>query len=104
MHERSGCVNRIADLRKKAGLTQKELAEQLNINSITLSRYETGDRQPSFETVSRLSEIFECSSTKYIMGFDTTKGENEVTVSKSEYEYLKEIERKYNEIKALVAD
>lgn len=61
-------LNRIAELRKKAGLTQKELAEKLNINSVTLSRYETGSRKPSFETLRELSKIFNYASTSYIMG------------------------------------
>lgn len=33
---------KIADLRKKKGLTQTQLAEMLNISNKTVSRWETG--------------------------------------------------------------
>ena len=61
-------MNRIADLRKKINLTQKQLAEKLGINAVSLSRYETGEREPSFEILQKMSELFGNVSINYIMG------------------------------------
>lgn len=44
----------IKDARKKAGMTQNELAEKLGINRATLSKYENGQIDP---TVSQLMKI-----------------------------------------------
>lgn len=35
--------------RRRAGLTQRELAERLGLRQATIARWERGDRQPSFE-------------------------------------------------------
>lgn len=96
-------MNRLRELREKKGYSLKKLGEETVMNASVLGNYERGDRNPKQEVWKKLADYFGVS-VPYIMGFDITKGKNEVTISKSEYEYLKEIERKYNEIKALVAD
>jgi transcriptional regulator with XRE-family HTH domain len=35
--------------RRRAGLTQRQLAERLGLRQATIARWERGDRQPSFE-------------------------------------------------------
>lgn len=37
--------------RRRAGLTQRQLAERLGLRQATIARWERGDRQPSFEDV-----------------------------------------------------
>ena len=37
---------RVAELRKKCGMTQSQLADQLNVSNKTISRWETGDGYP----------------------------------------------------------
>lgn len=163
-------MNRIKELRISNGMTQAELAEQIGINSVTLARYESSDRNPKIDKLEKMSEIFGVSvayivgtgtsgnknrlkelrkekgvslddlfkatgipktslseyetgpraprttktwdiladyfgvSTAYIMGLDTAQNENEITITRNEYERLKAIEQKYNEIKSLVSD
>ena len=41
----------IKTMRKKAGLTQLELAKKCNIANSTISGYETGYREPGFDTL-----------------------------------------------------
>lgn len=60
-------MNRIAELRKAVGLTQKELAKKLEISPVTLSRYETGDRIPNFDILKKMSEIFNDVPVEFIM-------------------------------------
>ena len=49
---------RLQFLRKEAGLTQKQLAERLNMRDNTISQYEKGDRTPSVETQMNIARLF----------------------------------------------
>ena len=49
-------TNRIAEFRKKAGLTQADLAERVGSHWITISKLERGKMQLSFEWAERLSK------------------------------------------------
>ena len=48
----------IAELRKEHGLTQVTLAKGLGINESALSRIERGLSAPSYQTLTKLCEIF----------------------------------------------
>ena len=43
--------------RKLAGLTQQQMAEALNINRTTYTKYETGDSEPSVEMMRYISAL-----------------------------------------------
>ena len=49
----------IKNARKKAGLTQKELAEASGVAKVTIQQYETGKRQPRLEQLSMLAEAMQ---------------------------------------------
>lgn len=49
---------RIAEQRKKLGLSQEELAEKLNISQKSISKYELGDRKPQYKVLVRMAEYF----------------------------------------------
>ena len=51
-------MNRIKKLRKEAGLTQAQLASKIGVNAVTLSRYETGDRNPKVDKLVKMSKVF----------------------------------------------
>lgn len=59
--------NRIKDLRLEKGLTQKQVAEQLNITTRAYSYYETGTREPSFDVLRRICDFFDVTAD-YIIG------------------------------------
>jgi transcriptional regulator with XRE-family HTH domain len=44
----------VRDARRRAGLTQTELAEKTGTSQATISAYESGAKQPSVDTLSRL--------------------------------------------------
>lgn len=50
----------IKTARKKAGLTQEELASKLGINRATLSKYESGGISPTMEMVINISFALNC--------------------------------------------
>lgn len=45
-------------LRKKCGLTQQELADELKLAKSTISMYENGKREPDFETEELIADYF----------------------------------------------
>ncbi len=48
----------LADLRKKKGLTQYELAEKFNYSDRAISKWENGDTLPDIETLAALAEFY----------------------------------------------
>ena len=60
---------RLRILRKKAGMTQQELAEKANVSKSVISFYEHKDRAPSPEVLKRFAEIFEVS-TDFLLGIE----------------------------------
>lgn len=60
---------RLRELRKKCGLTMKELGATLGVAESTISQYETGKRQPDYEMLLRLSELFGVS-VDYLLGVE----------------------------------
>ena len=65
---------RLRDLRKQYGYTQKELGEKIGVSDNTITNYEKGVRQPSYEILQSLANIFECS-IDYILGRTNNKKE-----------------------------
>ena len=65
-------MNRLKELRMKRQMKQIELASMLKVTQQTLSRYETGDRDLSPDTIRRLCEIFECTAD-YLLGLSSQR-------------------------------
>ena len=51
----------ITELRKKAGVTQEELAEVLHISGQAVSKWETGTNQPDTQTLAAIADYFHVS-------------------------------------------
>lgn len=51
---------KIKAIRKKRGLTQKQLAELLGVKQQNISDWERGERSPSVKNLKKLSEILNC--------------------------------------------
>ena len=58
----------IASLRKKNSLTQKDLAEKLNVTDKAISKWETGKCYPDIETIEKLSDIFNVGINELLSG------------------------------------
>ena len=83
--------NRIRELRKKYHMSQIHLSIELEVSQETVSAYEKGKYYPSFQTLLRLSKIFN-ASIDYIMGLSDETGQNP-HLSDSEYVLLKHYSR-----------
>ena len=49
---------RLKELREKAGLSLRDLAEQVEVSHQAIKYYEDGVRKPGFEVVCRLAKVF----------------------------------------------
>ncbi len=59
----------LKQLRTSKKMSQKELAERINIAKSVISFYESGDRMPSYEVLIKISRIFNVT-TDYLLGIE----------------------------------
>ncbi len=52
---------RLKELRKERKITQLKLAMDLNLSQNTISRYETGDREASYNELIKIADYFDVS-------------------------------------------
>jgi transcriptional regulator with XRE-family HTH domain len=65
-------ANKLKAARKEAGYNQQQVEDTIGINRSTLSRYESGQREPDIETLGILADFYEVS-LDWLVG---TKGNN----------------------------
>lgn len=53
--------NKIKELRTKSRFTQSELAERLGVTKSSIASYENDSRQPSYEVLIKISQVFNVS-------------------------------------------
>ena len=58
---------RLKELRNKANITQKELAEAINTSQQNIAFYEKGERKPKHDMVEKLANFFNVS-IDYLLG------------------------------------
>lgn len=52
---------KLKDLRKAENLTQKQLAEKLQISRVNYTRYETNAVRPDYETLIKIANFYDVS-------------------------------------------
>lgn len=62
-------------LRTDKGITQKELAEKLNLSVTAISHYEAGNRDPNINIIVQYAKFFDVSAD-YILGLSKQKNQN----------------------------
>lgn len=58
---------RLKELRKARGISQQKLATDLSTNQNTISRYETGEREPGIWELIKIADYFHIS-IDYLVG------------------------------------
>ena len=81
---------RLRLLREKSGLSQKFVAEQIGVKNNTLSGYESGNREPDSETLTKLADYYEVSTDDLQGRSDNIKG---LTAENNNYHSLNEIDK-----------
>ena len=67
MSSERGDFVRLKELRKKKGVSQLRLATDLNTTQNTISRYETGEREPGIDELIKIADYFNVS-VDYLIG------------------------------------
>lgn len=83
MSSSSFLAQRLRELRKKAGLTQEELAEYVDVHLNTISRWENGIDTPKTFKIKRLAEALHVSESELLNGPATQEWELRMIVSKT---------------------
>ena len=74
---------RLVSLRNSLGINKAEAARRLNMSAMGYGRYESGEREPSYQTVSFIAQTFHCS-TDYLFGLSDSMKPSTITVSASD--------------------
>ena len=82
-------VNRVRELRKRAGMAQKELVAAVGVSQPTVSEWEQNKKDPSGERLEKLEEIFRVSKS-VILGYDDIP-EEEKPITNNEAQRLFQI-------------
>lgn len=60
-------ANRLKEARKMSGLTQEQVAFELNVARSNISKYENGDISPSIKTIKDLIKLYKVDAN-YLFG------------------------------------
>ncbi|MTD30194.1 helix-turn-helix domain-containing protein [Planomicrobium sp. YIM 101495] len=58
---------KIKQLRDREGYQQKDFATKLGVSNVVLSRYESDERKPDYDTLLKIADLFEVS-VDYLLG------------------------------------
>lgn len=53
---------RLRELREKQGLSQRQVAERLNVTPGAVARWELGDNKPTMDNLLALAALLDCST------------------------------------------
>ena len=80
-------IMRLREIRKLSGLTMKELGIRIGVSESAISQYETGKRQPDYETLLKIADYFGVS-VDYLLGKDEKAEDSELQ------EYLEQLKNR----------
>lgn len=87
--------DRLKEVRKKAGMTQKQVANALGVTESTYCGYETGKRQPDAMKIRQLASVLGVSGD-YLLDIDISESEKK-PILKGE-DGLSEIDQRLKEL------
>ena len=71
--------NRIAELRREAGMNQRELGRELGVGQTTISAWETGRNEPDYASLHKMAQLFH-ASIDYLTGYAPDNGRRGLTI------------------------
>ena len=93
----------IAELRKKQGLTQQQLADKLNLSNKTISKWESGSGSPDISNLPVLAEALEISVDELLNGeLNHLKSDTNLDMPK-DYSPRKELTPEQKKERAIIA-
>ena len=58
---------RLKDLRQERGMTQKELSAKINCDQSMITRWESGENEPTASYIIKIAEVFE-TTADFLLG------------------------------------
>lgn len=80
--------SKIRELRTKYNLTQAELAKQVGVSKATVTAYEGDLRQPSYDVLTKLANVFKVSIDSFVLN----RSESVLDVSDLEPEQINKVQ------------
>ncbi|RIJ65500.1 helix-turn-helix domain-containing protein [Rummeliibacillus sp. POC4] len=71
----SSLGTRIKQLRERYNISQKDFAQKINVSNVVLSRYESDERKPDYDTLEKIADYFEVS-VDYLLGRSSTQNKS----------------------------
>lgn len=65
-------LKNLKKLRTEAGVSQRELAENIGVSQQSINKYENHNIEPDIETLIRMAEYFD-TSVDYLIGYSTIR-------------------------------
>ena len=93
--------DKIIKLRKAEGLSQEELAEQLNVSRQAISRWENGSALPDAQNVLQISKLFNVT-TDYLLN-DDYESDNDIPLVQTATQETKELFTKKKRMQLIAA-
>ena len=90
MHMKETFGDRIRRLREDKKYKQLQVAAALRVNRKAISHYENNLREPSFETLIGMAELYHVS-TDYLLGVENTRVINASELTDREYSLICEL-------------
>ena len=72
-------IKMLRTLRKQKGITMKQLGEIVGAAESTISQYETGKREPDYETLLALAQFLGVSVDYLLLGKDENKDRTKIS-------------------------
>lgn len=85
---------RITTERERLGLTQAELASKVNISQKSISKYERNERRPSYETLTKMADLFNVDVDYLICRTNERKKMHDKNIFNDEHGGITEREKK----------
>lgn len=85
---------RLIQLRQKKGMNKTEAAKLLNLSKMGYGRYESGERNPSYQTISFMAEKFG-TTVEYLTGLTDDDVAQTITINRNDEASLFEIANSY---------
>ncbi len=86
---------KLLDLRKKAGLSQEEVADKLNVSRQTVSKWETDQTVPELIKAKLLSQLYHVSYDYLICGSDMSGDVTSIEMIVDEIDWTSAWSKKY---------
>lgn len=86
-------------LRREKGISMKELGKKIGVAESTISQYETGKREPDFETLLKLGEFFNVS-VDYLLRGEKYHEKTPALTAKDERDISKKLEEALSQLES----